>query len=177
MEKTNNNIFNVLLFAIICCLAVYIIIDEKMGFNCKTPTDTNTIYTYEKIAGVYKVNHKIDLPNAEQVGYTLILGEDGTFKYDYSLIKKESISGNYYIKNKKIILNNLIHGGSEITIFSANDYSELEISNNGIIDSNPKYAEETGIKTIELIKQGAKEEIYKSPLRTILSHGDLENKL
>ena len=187
-RKIGYSVLVVILFAVICFLTVYILVNRKAGDDCaknqlsqnstNLETTKTKIYINEDIAGVYEVIENANvptLPNIEEITSRLTLGTDGTFKYE-SILIAGYVSGNYYIEDNKIILNELLKGGSDTSVKPINEQKIIEITDNGMIDNTPEYSEYIGKNSITLVKKTDFEINHEQPLSKILKNAYLDNE-
>ena len=165
----------IILFAVVCFLTCYIVIDRKLNENNGTVKDNNIVnentgnndsdelnnkedfnlYSYDNIAGLYTNSYEFENEDGRRDFYAkLNLYNDGTFNYSESVYAYSSIMGNYIIKDNRIILNYLFRQGSDVGIYITNGTREIIIEDeNTLIDNNSGGFEYGGIKKINLIKQ------------------------
>ncbi len=155
--KCSYAVLVIILFAVLAFVVDYAIIERKMN-KCNCPkcevitsngeindnTDNTQVtekqYNYEDVAGVYKEQINMD---EESCSYTLVLSNDGLFRYSYGCGWGMTHYGNYYINNNKIILNDVFQTGSDPTVVIQNNKYELIINENNSITDNVSFAKES----------------------------------
>lgn len=159
--NSNYGILVILMFAIICTLADYIIIDRKLREdNVNNNDNTNIIIdskknvtydkdnskslTYKDVAGIYKVDFDFEMvyydesKEIENAKYNLFLYTDGTFYYNYPDHVNHGMLGNYTIDDDHITLNGLFEHGGDIGLTLNFSSKELKIDGSkNLIETAP----------------------------------------
>ena len=148
--KCSYAVLVIILFAALAFVTDYAIIERKMNkCNCpKCEAITNNgekIYDYKDVAGVYKASQG-------EYSYTLILSDDGLFRYSYGAGWGIVNYGNYFIKNNNIYLNDLFHTASDPSVVIQNDIYELQIGDgHSIIDMTSIAKKSTNVDSINFV--------------------------
>ena len=163
VNKKNYSLLVVILFAIICFMSCYIVIDGRNKEKKILETTTDCVDSVcncendKSIAGLYSAEFSYDFEyydgsiEIETANYQLYLYTDGTYYYhipdhvDYGEI------GNYIIDEGNVILNCFFKHGSDIGIGLDISSKKLTIDDSGnLIDDNPRV---TKVNSVTLVKQ------------------------
>lgn len=108
------------------------------GLKCVEAEEFVRSYNYEDIAGVFKYS-------ADDCSFTLILSDEGMFKYSYGCGWNLTMYGNYIIKDDRLYINKVFQTGSDpsIKIFDENYIDELIITGNDFIIDNSSIVKTT----------------------------------
>lgn len=169
--NSNYGILVILLFAMVCTLTDWIIIERKVRV-CECPkcestsnevisgnTDNTQVtekkYNYEDIAGNYYFSMPISKEEffVDNASYLLTLYSDGTCLYRHIVVATGYYYGNYIIKNNKLYLNFLLSGGGS-TPLEYNKISKIiNINSDGtLLDNNPFWKDRFLIDSVTLTK-------------------------
>ena len=147
--KVSYSILVIIMFAVICFITDYIIIDGKLKNN-KTINGNDINISYEYFTGCYK-GYPIDIDNDKQIA-SLSLYSDGTYSFGWAPGLRTI--GNYIITDKEIKMNDLFSVGSDPTMKILDSSRILYIGEENILYDNDMIinTDSNNYKGLKLIK-------------------------
>lgn len=167
----------IVLFAVVCFLTDYIIIDRKLNDKAYIAPLSKCVNlpdkTYDEVAGMYVYDDMDDIK--------LYLYTDGTFYYQFNVRYARGVIGNYIVDGDSIILNVSFSHGSDIA--TRMEFSTIILSMNSyvITDYDPLYfandEEYSSIDSVSMEKKASftDDDNASSHYKNVLSRGLLFN--
>lgn len=168
---SNYGILVIFLFATVCFMTDYIVIERKLNEGKNNVIETNTdcvnsvcncddnaTYNYDSVAGYYKENITFSSEKTDSDGasFMLHLYSNGTYSYRYSYAAPFGTIGNYIIKDNTIILNALAETGSGAGINTKLfDVKRILVINEdgSLTDNDAPMVNITGVKLVTLHRE------------------------
>lgn len=147
--KINYSLLIIIMFAVICFLTDYIVINRKLRKD--STINTNIENSYESILGCYQ-GYPIDMENDNGIA-GLSLYSDGTYSFGWA--PGLHTIGNYIIVDNKLYMNDLFSVGSDPTMEILDSSRILTIGEESTLYDNDMIinADDNNYKGVKFIKK------------------------